>query len=149
MAAILGILDTGPTSPTIPIASIASFAANCNAQEAYQQLCNDLYEIGVTEDVVCREENKILDALNSHGMVASSPGCLFYSRKYLHIFAQATNLPTDRISGSAKVDKPSFRLVSRINWSHSTFDIGQSGVLNRLGRPSTDSPQMGSEAQPT
>lgn len=69
LAAVLGLHST---RSRVSVASIASFAANINTQTAYKQFCRDLYQIGVTEDMICRKENEILEILGSQGMVARS-----------------------------------------------------------------------------
>ena len=68
LAFILGLhhLDS-----RISITSIASFATNTNTEAAYKQFCEDLYQIGVTEDIIRLKEDEILDALRSQRMIAS------------------------------------------------------------------------------
>ena len=56
----------------ISVTSIASFAANTNTEMAYKQFCEELYQIGVTEDMILQNKDKILEILRSQGMVASS-----------------------------------------------------------------------------
>ena len=69
MAAILGLHHT---SSRISITSIASFSANnTDAEAAYRQFCNDLYQIGVTEDTFSQKEDEILDALKSQEMMVA------------------------------------------------------------------------------
>ena len=52
------------------MASIASFAAKTGTNAAYKKFCEDLYQSGVTKDLVRRKEDEILDTLRSQGMVA-------------------------------------------------------------------------------
>ena len=68
MTTILGLHDT---DSTISVTSIACFAANPNTQAAYEQFCNDLNHVGITEDIIQQKENEILETLRSQGMVAS------------------------------------------------------------------------------
>ena len=62
----------GTANSRISIASIISFAAKTNTETAYKQFCEDLYQIGVTEDMTRQEKDRILDLLGSQSMVASS-----------------------------------------------------------------------------
>ena len=66
--ALLGL--HGTANSRISITSIASFAAN-TTETAYEQFCKDLYQVGVTEDMLRWKEDRILDILRSQGMVAS------------------------------------------------------------------------------
>ena len=70
LAALLGLCGTA--NSRIPITSIVCFAANTDTKTAYKQFCNDLYQIGVTEDMVQGKEDRILEILRSQSMVASS-----------------------------------------------------------------------------
>ena len=70
LAILLG-LDS--TSTRIPINSIAAFAANADPEIAYDQFCNDLCQIGITEDIIWQKKDGILEILRSQGMVAKSP----------------------------------------------------------------------------
>ena len=69
MATLLGLHGT---DSGISVTSIATFAANTNLETAYKQFCEDLCQIGVTEDMIQQNEDKILEILRSQGMVASS-----------------------------------------------------------------------------
>ena len=69
MATLLGL--HGTANSRISIASIASLTTN-TTETAYKQFYNDLYRIGVTEDMVRQKEDEILEILRSQGMVASS-----------------------------------------------------------------------------
>ena len=68
---LLGLHGTNFT--TVPVTSIASFAANTKTEIAYKQFCKDLYQIGVTEDIIQQKKGQILKILKSQGMVTSSP----------------------------------------------------------------------------
>ena len=72
LAALLGL--HGTANSRVSITSIASFAANTNTntETAYQQFCKDLYQIGVTEDMVRRKKDIILEILRSQSMFSSS-----------------------------------------------------------------------------
>ena len=70
LAALLGLHSTA--NSRILVTSIASFAAKTNTETAYKQFCEDLYQIGVTEDMTRREKARILDLLKSQSMVCSS-----------------------------------------------------------------------------
>ena len=58
----------------ISVTSIAAFAANAsaNTETAFEQFCKGLYQTGATKDMIRQKEDKILEILTSHGMVASS-----------------------------------------------------------------------------
>ena len=71
MAFILGLHHIARGS-RISITSIASFATNTNTEAAYKQFCEDLFQIGVTEDITRLKEDEILYALRSQRMIASS-----------------------------------------------------------------------------
>ena len=68
LATLLGL----GTNSGISVTSIAAFAATANTETAFEQLCKGLYQIGATEDMIRQKEEKILDILTSHGMVAST-----------------------------------------------------------------------------
>ena len=70
LAALLGF--HGTANSRVSVTSIASFAANTNTETAYEQFCKDLYQIGVTEDMVRRKKDIILEILGSQSIVASS-----------------------------------------------------------------------------
>ena len=63
---LAALLDLDGTTSKISIASIASL------EMAYKQFCNDLSQIGVTEDVIRRKGDRILEILKSQGIIASS-----------------------------------------------------------------------------
>ena len=73
-AQLAALLNLHGTNSGISVTSIAAFTANTNTniETAYKQLCNDLYRVGVTEDIIRRKEDKILEIFRSQGMVASS-----------------------------------------------------------------------------
>lgn len=66
------ILGLDSSNSRIPLSSIASFAANPNTEIAYKQFCGDVYEIGVTEDMIHQQEDNILEILRSQGMITRS-----------------------------------------------------------------------------
>ena len=112
---------------------------------AYKQFCRVLYQIGETEDIVPQNKNEILKILRAQGMYASSQICgsniwgQGQLQPSLLYTLPATNLPIDGGSSSTGA-KPSFRLTSKVNWSQSELNMGQSLVL-----PPTDSPRTGSK----
>ena len=71
LGALLGPHGTNSES-NIPVTPIASFAANADSEAAYKQFCNDLYQLGITEDIMRQKEDKIREILKSQGMIASS-----------------------------------------------------------------------------
>ena len=71
VAALLGLQGTANSG--ISVASIASFAADTNLETASKQFYQDLDQIGATEDMIRRNEDKIIEILKSQGMVTSSP----------------------------------------------------------------------------
>ena len=64
------ILGLHHTTERISLTSIASFAMNPNTLAAYNRFCEDLYQIGVTEEMILLKEKEILVLLKSQGMVA-------------------------------------------------------------------------------
>ena len=48
---------------SISVTSIASFAQNANTGKAYKQFCKNLYQIGITEDMIEEKQKEILDIL--------------------------------------------------------------------------------------
>lgn len=64
------ILGLHHTTERISLTSIASFAMNPNTPAAYKRFCEDLYQIGVTEEMILLKEKEILALLKSQGMVA-------------------------------------------------------------------------------
>ena len=69
LATILGLYHT---SSRISITSIASFATHTNTVEAYKEFCENLSQIGVTDEIIQQKENDILDVLKSQGVVSST-----------------------------------------------------------------------------
>lgn len=69
MTAALGLHRT---TSRVSVTSIASFAENTNTREAYKQFCKNLYQIGVTEDMIRQKEQEILEILKSQTKVAST-----------------------------------------------------------------------------
>lgn len=55
----------------ISIRSITSFAGSANTKEAYQELCKDLYEIGVTAEVIGQKKREILNTFKSQSTATS------------------------------------------------------------------------------
>lgn len=69
LANVLGL----HTSSGISVTSIASFTANTDdTQAAYDNFCQDMYQIGVTEDTMHQRKNEILGILIPRGLVATS-----------------------------------------------------------------------------
>ena len=71
-AQLAALFNLDGTNPKIPMTPIASFAANTNTEMAYKQFCKDLYQIGVNEDMIRQNEDKLLEILRSQDMVASN-----------------------------------------------------------------------------
>ena len=68
LANVLGL----HTSSAIPVTTIASFTTNTDTQASYNQFCEDMYQIGVTEDTIRQKENEILGILKPQGVVSSN-----------------------------------------------------------------------------
>ena len=68
LAVLLGLHGT---NTRIPVNSIATFAANSNLEIASKQFCEDLCQIGITEEIIRQKEDEILEILRSQGMVSS------------------------------------------------------------------------------
>ena len=51
------------TNSRVSINSIASFAGSVNTKKAFKTFCNDLYGVGVTEEVISQKKAEILNML--------------------------------------------------------------------------------------
>ena len=71
-ARLTDVLGLHSTSSRISVTSIVSFTENINTREAYKQFCRNLYQIGVTEDMIRLKEKEILKILRPENMAASS-----------------------------------------------------------------------------
>ena len=52
--------------------SIASFISDTNTRNAYKTFCKDLYEMGITEDIIHQKKRQILEILRSGDRVVGS-----------------------------------------------------------------------------
>ena len=68
LAALLGL----DGMKSIPVTPIVSFAANADTEMAYKQFCRDLFQIGITNDIIRQKGDEILEILRSQGMVDNS-----------------------------------------------------------------------------
>ena len=70
-AQLTDVLGLHRTNSRVSVTSIASFADTTNTRMAYKQFCKNLYQIGITEDMILEKEQEILEILRSQGTVAS------------------------------------------------------------------------------
>lgn len=66
------VLGLHRTSSRVSVTSIASFAETADTTNAYRRFCENLYQSGVTEDMVRQKEKEILEILRPQRVVASS-----------------------------------------------------------------------------
>ena len=57
MTEVLGLHRTGSK---VSIDSITSFAGSINTKKAYKTFCKNLYQIGVTSDMISQKQEEIL-----------------------------------------------------------------------------------------
>ena len=69
MTAVLGLQRS---NSRVSVTSIASFTENANTRKAYKRFCQNLSEIGITEDMIDEKENEILDILRPQSTATSS-----------------------------------------------------------------------------
>lgn len=71
-ARLTDIFSLHHTDSRISVNSIASFAENVNTRKAYKQFCRNLYQVGVTENMIRQKEKEILEIFRTKSIVASS-----------------------------------------------------------------------------
>ena len=60
MAGVLGLHRTTSKS------SITSFAGSINTKTAYKRFCKNLFQMGVTSEMITQKEGEILNIFNEH-----------------------------------------------------------------------------------
>ena len=60
------VLGLHRTVSRVSIDSIASFAGSINTKKAYKEFCKNLYQIGVTAEMIRVKESEILDIFKPH-----------------------------------------------------------------------------------
>ena len=76
-AQLTNILGLHHTSSRVSIHSITSFAGSTNTKKAYKTFRKDLYEIGVTADMINQKKSEILNIVKAQDTVISGQmgGC--------------------------------------------------------------------------
>ena len=59
------VLGLHRTSSRVSIDSITSFAGSIDTKKAYKRFCKDLYQIGVTSDMISQKKWEILNIFKS------------------------------------------------------------------------------------
>ena len=88
-ARLTDVLGLHRTSSRVSIDSVASFAGSVNTKNSFKRLCKDLYDIGVTAEVINQKKEEILN-----------------------IFKAQNTTPSGQIDGSSIVDNRQSLVVS-------------------------------------
>ena len=70
-ARLTDVLGLHRTSSRVSIDSITSFAGSINTRKAYKKFCKNLFQIGVTSDMIKQKEKEILDIFNTQNTTSS------------------------------------------------------------------------------
>ena len=65
------VLGLHRTSSRVSLDSITSFAGSVNTKRAFKKFCKNLFEIGVTAEIISQKESEILNILNPNNQVIS------------------------------------------------------------------------------
>ena len=65
------VLGLHRTNSRVSIASITSFAWSVNTKRAYKEFCKNLFQIGVTPEMIKQKEREILDIFQSQDTTIS------------------------------------------------------------------------------
>ena len=71
-ARLTDVLGLHRTSSRVSIESITSFAGSVNTKKAYKRFCKNLFQIGVTSEMISQKEKEILDIFNTQSVATSS-----------------------------------------------------------------------------
>ena len=63
-----------PTSRSSGISSASSFAGSIKTKTAYQRFCKNLFQMGITSEMIAQKEGDILNMLNQPQDIATSDG---------------------------------------------------------------------------
>ena len=63
-----------PTSRSSGISSASSFAGSIKTKTAYQRFCKNLFQMGITSEMIAQKEGDILNMLNQPQDIATSGG---------------------------------------------------------------------------
>ena len=61
------VLGLHHSSTRVSIDSVASFAGSVNNKKAYKKFCRNLFQIGVTSEMIRQKEAEILDIFKHQG----------------------------------------------------------------------------------
>lgn len=70
-ARLTDVLGLHRTSSRVSLDSITSFAGSVNTKRAFKKFCKNLFEVGVTAEIISQKESEILNILNPHNTVIS------------------------------------------------------------------------------
>ena len=70
-ARLTDVLGLHRTSSRVSIDSITSFAGSINTKKAYKSFCKDLYQIGVTPEMISQKKREILNIFKPQNTVIS------------------------------------------------------------------------------
>ena len=71
-ARLTDVLGLHRTNSRVSIDSITSFAGSINTKKAYKKFCKNLFQIGVTSEMISEKEKEILDIFNAQSTATSS-----------------------------------------------------------------------------
>ena len=69
---LTNVLGLHCSNSIVSIDSIASFAGSINTKKAYKKFCKNLFQIGVTSEMISQKEQEILDIFNNQNTATSS-----------------------------------------------------------------------------
>ena len=72
-ARLTHVLGLQRTTSRVSIDSITSFAGSINTKKAYKKFCKDLYQIGVTSEMIGQKKEEILNIFKRQNTVISDP----------------------------------------------------------------------------
>ena len=69
-ARLTDVLGLHRTSSRVSIDSVASFAGSVNTKKSFKRLCKDLYDIGVTAEVISQKKEEILNIFKPQNTIS-------------------------------------------------------------------------------
>ena len=73
-AQLNNVLGLHRTTSRVSIDSVTSFAASINTKKAFKRFCKNLYQSGVTAEIISQKESEILKILNSQSTASNIQG---------------------------------------------------------------------------
>ena len=71
-ARLTDVLGLHRTNSTVSVDSISSFAGSINTKKAFRKFCKDLFEIGVTKEMISQKEGEIRNIFQPQNPATSS-----------------------------------------------------------------------------